>query len=67
MKGNREVILLAIGCAVVFVWSVSVLVQVIAPRHVIPSGVNEVTLAVVAGLFGGAAIAGRKKNGNGNA
>jgi hypothetical protein len=56
----KEKVLLIMGCVVVGVWTISVIMQEIFPDRVVPDRVHEITLAVIVGLFGGAAIAGRK-------
>lgn len=67
-RGDYERFLLVVGTIVMAVWGIAVVAQVILPSHKVPSEVHQIALAVVLGLFGGAAIAGRKpKNGNGHA
>lgn len=62
----REVVLLVLGCFITLVWAIATLVQVVYPDHPVPSEVHLVMLTVAGAFFGGAAIAGRKANGNGN-
>lgn len=62
--GSRyEKALIALGSFVLIVWGIAVLVQVAFPSHPAPEAVNIVTPIVATGLFGGAIVAGRKKNG----
>ena len=61
----REAVLLVLGCIVTLVWSVSTIVPLIWPTRQVDGGVHLVMLTVAGGLFGAAAIAGRKANGNG--
>ncbi len=62
----REAVLLGLGCIVTLVWSISTLVPLIYTDRQVDGGVHLVMLTVAGGLFGAAAIAGRKANGNGN-
>lgn len=61
----REAILLAMACVITCVWAVSQIASVVFGRE-IDAGVHLVMLTVAGALFGGAAVASRKKeNGNG--
>ena len=62
----REAVLLALGCIVTLVWSASTIVPLVWPSRQVDSGVHLVMLTVAGGLFGAAAIAGRKSTTNGN-
>lgn len=64
----REIVLLVLGCGVFVVWSIAVLASTFLGKPM-DAQVHAVMLAAEGGLFGGAWLAGRKaeKNGNGNA
>jgi hypothetical protein len=62
---QRETVLLALGCFITLVWSIALLGALFLGRE-LDNGVHVVMAAVAAGLFGGAAIAGRKANGKTN-
>lgn len=61
----REAVLLVLGCFVTLVWSIAVLVPLLFPDRKVDPQVHLVMLTVAAALFGGAAVANRKANGNG--
>lgn len=61
----REAVLLVLGCFVTLVWSIAVLVPLVFPDRKVDPQVHLVMLTVAAALFGGAAVANRKQNGNG--
>lgn len=62
----REAVLLALGCFIALVWAVALLIPLVFPdRQRVDGTVHLVMLAVVTGLFGGAAVAGRKADRNG--
>lgn len=68
MAGERriawELVLLGMGLFITLIWGVGVTVQVILPKHVVPTEVHAVMLVVAGAFFGGGAIAGRRKNGS---
>lgn len=68
-KGEQsayERVFLGIAITVTVVWAIATLVQVVSPTHQVPTYANLVMMTVAGSFFGGAVIAGRKRNGNGN-
>lgn len=63
---TREVVLLTIGVIITIVWSIAVLVQVVAPTHVVPLQVHVIMGSVALFFFGGAVREARKSMRNGN-
>jgi predicted permease len=61
----REAVLLVIGCIVTLVWATATIVSVAFPDRPVQTEVHLIMLAFATSAFGGAAIAGRKANGNG--
>lgn len=62
---SREKVLRGIAVTVTVVWVVATLVQVIDPSRTVPATVNVIMGMVVSALFGAAAVAGTRRNGNG--
>ena len=60
----REIVLQALGCGVFLVWSTAVLASTFLGRPM-DAQVHVIMLTTIAGLLGGAAVSGRKSNGNG--
>lgn len=58
---TRETALLILGCVMCAAWVIAILVQVINPKHVVPTEVHGVILVLLPLLFGGAWVAGRKQ------
>lgn len=61
----RELVLLGLGVFVFLIWGIAVMVQVIAPQHVVPNQVHAIALVVAGSFFAGGAVAGLKKGNNG--
>lgn len=61
----REAVLLVVGCLITLVWATATIVQVVFPDRPVSTEVHLVMLAFATSAFGGAAVAGRKANGNG--
>jgi hypothetical protein len=57
-------VLLGLGCFIFLVWAIATLGGQFTGKPV-DTEVHVIALTVATGLFGGAAIAGRKSNGNG--
>lgn len=58
----REMVLLCLGCGVFLVWSTAVLASTFLGTTM-DAQVHVIMLTTIAGLLGGAAVAGRKSNG----
>jgi hypothetical protein len=56
----HERVFLGIAITVTVVWAVATLVQVIDPKHQVPTYANLVMMTVAGSFFGGAVWAGRK-------
>lgn len=61
---RRETVLLALGCVVVLTEVIGVLIQQAFPTHPLPTEFHILALTVATTLFGGAALASKKQNGN---
>jgi hypothetical protein len=58
----REAVLLGIACVIVVVWAIATLVSLFDHDAMYPRGLDIVMPIVATGLFGGAWLAGRKRN-----
>lgn len=61
----REAVLLVIGCVITLVWAATTIVSSVFPDRPVQTEVHLIMLAFATSAFGGAALAGRKANGNG--
>ncbi len=60
-RERRENVLLGAGCAIIGVWILAVIVQVMFPEHVVPPAVHGIVALLVPIMFGGAAWQSRKQ------
>lgn len=52
------------ACTVLILWTISIAIQTIFPKHPAPDSVNQVMIIVATSFFGGSVIsAARRKNG----